>query len=91
MGPSPSEAKSLREAKGLTVRELAGVFRLRDPGGWIVQAWEAGTRPIPGPIGLCYRMLRRGHLDEDVRQYRDSKVKMQRSARKGPVWTGSTA
>ena len=74
----PNEAKAVREAKGMTVREVAAVFLLRDLGGRIVRKWEAGEQRIPGPAQVCYRMLAAGHLDQEIMLHRGG-VEFQRA------------
>lgn len=58
---TPSELKTARKQLGLTQAGLADLLRLApNNGGRAVRAWEAGARPIPGPVSLAIELLTNG-------------------------------
>ena len=55
--------KHIRQAAGLSIRELADLMYYRDIDG--LRQMEHGKRPISGPVRLILEMLHDGRLDPD--------------------------
>ncbi len=51
---TPAELKTARTRLGMTQKQLAEALRLAPKSGAdTVRKWEAGTRPISGPVSIA--------------------------------------
>jgi transcriptional regulator with XRE-family HTH domain len=57
---TPERFRAIRQRAGLSQARLAALLRLSD--GRTIRRYEAGERPIPGPVSLLMEMLDRGEL-----------------------------
>jgi DNA-binding transcriptional regulator YiaG len=61
---TPEQFRAIRKRAGLSQARLAALLRLSD--GRTVRRYEAGERPIPGPVSLLMEMIDRGALRIDA-------------------------
>ena len=58
---TPDDLLAARRRLGLTQTQLARALQLGGDGARTVRRWEAGERPVPGPVVVAVRlMLERG-------------------------------
>ena len=55
---TPTQFKSIRERAGFTQAQLASLLRLAD--ARTIRHWEAGTRPVSGPVSILMELLNVG-------------------------------
>jgi DNA-binding transcriptional regulator YiaG len=54
---TPDELKSARYRLGMTQHQLAEALQLGIDGKRSVRRWEAGERPISGPVAVALRLM----------------------------------
>ena len=59
---TPETFKSIRNATGLSVRQLATVLRIQDSG--TIRRYENGSREVSGPVSALMDMIHKGDLPE---------------------------
>ena len=71
---TPTEFAQCRRTLGLTQSELARLLRLAGSGARSIRHYEAGTKPVPGPVSVVLDILA-NDFDPVAEHYREKNAR----------------